>query len=108
MLLRETIFLFHTAMTPDISIIIPVYDRASELTICLAGLRSHLDGLGSEVIIIDDASPNHDAQEVSSKYGGKYFRNDRRRGSAYCKNLGIDRSSADFLLFLDSDIEFLK
>lgn len=94
-------------MKPELSIIIPVFERASELTICLSGLRSHLDGIRAEVTVIDDASPTDGAKQAAFNHGARYIRLKRRRGSAYCKNVGIDQSSAGILLFLDSDIEFL-
>src|SRR5216684_5088986 len=94
-------------MRPELSIIIPVYDRAKELQTCLGTLRPHLDGLHSEIIIIDDASPDEGPKEIAASFGARYFKNDRRQGSAYSKNLGIDQSSGDILLFLDSDIELL-
>lgn len=95
-------------MKPDLSIIIPVFDRATELTTCLSGLVSHLDGVRAEIFIIDDASPTDEVKRTALNFGAKFIRINQRCGSAYCKNVGINYSSADVLLFLDSDIEFLS
>ena len=38
----------------------------------------------------------------------EYLRLNDRRGSAYCRNLGLRRASGDLVLFLDSDVAFLS
>lgn len=58
-----------------------------------------------EVIVINDASD----EEYPSEYEDKrviYMRNFNRMGLAFNKNLGIDYSKGEYLVFLDDDNEF--
>lgn len=92
----------------DLSVIIPVYNRVKELERCLSGLHHQLHDLDAEVIVIDDASSQLGIPEVANRHSASYIRLDQPHGSGYCKNLGISVSRGRALLFLDTDIDFVR
>jgi len=92
---------------PEISVIIPVYNRTSELATCLAGLFSQTHGAELQVIVVDDASTEPGLENLTAAYQATCIRLKRRYGSAYCKNLGLLNAEGEYVLFLDSDIEFI-
>lgn len=95
-------------MADIISIIIPTYNRADSLP---NAIRSIMDQSADnwELIIIDDGSSD-DTSRVVSKYLTderiKYYFQ-RNSGVSAARNKGVDLSSADYLIFLDSDDQFL-
>ena len=58
-------------------------------------------------MIIDDASTDTGVKEVAQQCQAEYVRVRKARGSAFCKNLGVAASRGEYLLFLDSDAEFI-
>jgi glycosyltransferase involved in cell wall biosynthesis len=93
---------------PFFSIVIPVYNRS-----CTIGLAVHscIEQTFSnfEIIVVDDGSTDNLEMAV------KNIADDRIRyiyqenaGGAAARNLGIEKSQADFIAFLDSDDTFVK
>jgi glycosyltransferase involved in cell wall biosynthesis len=94
---------------PFFSIIIPTYNRAEFL---FKGIQTVLsqDFPDFEILVIDDGSTDNTA-ELMKEYISKdprisYFHKaNAERGAA--RNFGIANSRGEFLIFLDSDDEFL-
>ncbi len=108
---------------PFVSIIIPSYNR-SEL------IQETLDSVYSqsyqnwECTVVDDGSTDG-TQEIITRYVMKderfcfFQRNREPKGAPTCRNIGIEKSAGDYIIFLDSDdlladnclenrIEFIK
>ena len=89
------------------SFVIPVYNVKSEyLTQCLDSvLVSNTDNI--EVIIVDDASSNG-CGELCDRYAEqdsriKVFHRDANAGVSSARNLGIENSTGEWVIFVDSD-----
>ena len=95
-------------MQPSISVIIPVHNRTQELNRCLTGLASQSGVSISEIIIVDDGSTEKGPRELALSFQAKYIRLEESMGSGYSKNIGLLKSNGDFVLFLDSDVEFIS
>lgn len=88
--------------------IVPVRNAEATLLACLQALDAnrtqHL-----EVIVVDDGS-NDGTGEILQTWAShatmsvQRIRNDRSTGPAAARNLGMDRASHHWLLFLDSDV----
>jgi len=93
-----------------VSVILPTYNRAHILSRAIESvLRQSYQNI--ELIIIDDCS-NDNTNEIVNSYLNKdkrlfYIRNERNAGAAYSRNVGIEYSRGIFLMFLDSDCEYL-
>jgi len=94
--------------TPLISVIIPVRNRTECLLECLRGLFQQSVSSDLQVIIIDDASTQNGPHELANTYHIEYYRNDKRYGSGYSKNVGLRYAKGENILFLDSDINFFS
>ena len=85
------------------SIIIPPYNRKTQLEKCLRVLSMQLKGnIEYEVIVIDDSGvelPQTDDSSLNLKYLSL-----NHRGPAAARNLGISRSQGDVILFLDDSL----
>jgi glycosyltransferase involved in cell wall biosynthesis len=90
-------------MTMKISVIIPAYNAAA--TICRA-----IDSVLAqsvpvhEVIVIDDGSPDDQAEVIESTYGDRVILVRQPNGkTAKARNAGLDRATGDLIAFLDAD-----
>jgi mycofactocin glycosyltransferase len=82
----------------DVTVVIPVLDRAAELARCLHGLA------GLRVIVVDDGSADPGAIErVVKSEGARVLRHDSNRGPAAARNAGLAAADTELVAFLDSD-----
>ena len=91
---------------PRFSIVIPVYNAAKYLERCI---KSVIDQSFSdfELLLVDDGSKDQ-SYDICSKYAAvddRIFaiRNEKNEGVSIVRNLGIEKSSGFFILFVDSD-----
>lgn len=91
------------AITPKISLIIPVYNKAPFLRRCLDSIEP-VDGL--EVIIVEDCSTDG-SREILDEYAGKFevFKLRKNHGVSYARNYGMSKAKGLYLAFLDADDE---
>lgn len=96
-------------MTPDISIIVPVYNSENTLERCVNSLVNQTYR-AIEIILINDGS-----KDASGQICDSYLKNDDRikvyhkknEGVSIARNMGINKAQGYFLLFVDSD-DFLS
>ena len=93
-------------MQPLISIIVPVYKVEDCLARCLNSLcRQSFSDI--EILLIDDASPDRCGEicELYAKRDSRFrvFHNTTNQGLSVARNIGIAKSSCDWLMFVDSD-----
>jgi glycosyltransferase involved in cell wall biosynthesis len=87
-----------------VSVVIPCYRQAHFLADAIeSALRQSHPRV--EVIVIDDGSPD-DTKDVASRYPVRYFRQENA-GVAAARNAGLERSLAEFVVFLDADDRLL-
>jgi len=90
---------------PTISVIIPVYNHADELKLCLASLREQ-NLKNFEIIVIDDASKDLEAaKEVVEQCNPpiQFIRFKKNRGAPHARNEGFRISKGELVIFLDAD-----
>lgn len=82
----------------EVTVVIPVRDRAAELARCLAGL----DGL--PVIVVDDGSADPRAvAAVAARAGARCLRREVSGGPGAARNTGLAAVRTPLVAFLDSD-----
>lgn len=89
-------------MLPDtrISVIIPVYNGAHTLPVCLLALR-HQSRPPDEIIVVDDGSTDHSAS-VAARLGVTVL-GQLNAGPAAARNHGARVARGEILLFTDAD-----
>ena len=95
-------------MAQKLSVVIPVYQRQGELDCAIRSLEAE-ESLISEVVVVDDASPEPIALHVPEALRKKtrFVRLDENGGSSAARQTGIDHSDGDLVAFLDSDDAWL-
>lgn len=88
------------------SIIVPSYNRNSEIKMLLESLKQQTI-YNFEVVIVDDGSKT--AVEVNENYPFKVkvIRNNPNVGAAQSRNIGVEHAEQEWLLFLDDDDRFM-
>jgi glycosyltransferase involved in cell wall biosynthesis len=86
----------------QISVIIPVFNGASTLPLCLQALADS-PFPPAECIVIDDGSTD-DSAALGERFGATVLSTGGRCGPAQARNLGARRASGDLLLFIDADV----
>ena len=91
------------SQTPLVSVIIPNYNYARSLALCLASLQNQTYP-EIEVIVVDDNSTDTSVA-VARRAGVRVLRTPgRASGCSTARNIGAENSRGDILFFLDSDV----
>lgn len=88
--------------SPELSVVIPVYNGAGQLHRCLEGLRRSAFS-NYEVIVVDDCSTD-DTPEVIAMHGALTVRTPRTLGPAGARNWGVEYARAGIVVFVDADV----
>lgn len=97
-------------MSPEISIIVPVYNSAKYVEKCVRSLFSQTFG-PIEFCFIDDCSDDNSIpliHKVLDKFPDRkascvFIRNDKNLGVASSRNIGLDIAKGKYIYFCDSD-----
>jgi glycosyltransferase involved in cell wall biosynthesis len=91
-------------MEPKVSVIIPCYNYADFLKICLESVLNQTFQ-DFEVIIVDDASTDYTAEIVLSykDHRIKYIRHERNLGPSAAFNTGINLSQGKYIAIIGAD-----
>jgi len=83
----------------DVTVVVPVHDRADALDRCLSAL-----GDRHPVLVVDDASCDPSAvAAVAQRHGARLLRRERNGGPGAARNTGVAAVESEFVLFVDSD-----
>ncbi|HTU23303.1 MAG TPA: glycosyltransferase [Gemmataceae bacterium] len=92
-------------MRPSLTIVIPSFNRADLLRRCLASVRRHAPA-DTEILVIDDASPNHAVTRTAHAFAGvSVLRLKRRQGFCAAVNAGIRAARHPIVELLNDDTE---
>ena len=84
-----------------ITVIIPAYNAASYLRLCLAHLRKST--IPYECIVVDDSSTDQTVK-VAEEFGATVLSTGGRKGPAFARNVGARIAKTDLLFFIDADV----
>jgi GT2 family glycosyltransferase len=90
----------------EVSVVIPTHNRRRQLPGAIDSVLGQ-SWKHCHVLVVDDGSADGTAQLIADRYGSNervcYLRQDRNRGVASARNLGLAHARAGFIAFLDSD-----
>lgn len=93
-------------MSDSLTIIVPVFNAATETRRCLTALEQTLRAENAQVLIIDDASTDAAVQDVlNARWPGSWHfeRQPENLGFVGTVNRGIDRADGSDVILLNSD-----
>ena len=86
---------------PLVSIVIPCYAQAHFLSEAIESVLAQTHPK-TEIIVVDDGSPDN-AAEVVARYPGVLCVRQENRGLAEARNTGFRASNGEYVVFLDAD-----
>jgi GT2 family glycosyltransferase len=86
------------------AIIVPTRGRAGYLARALASIREQARGEGVEVVVVDDG-PDEQTRAAAEGAGARYVAHERSLGLNAARNTAIGATDADWLFFVDDDVE---
>ena len=96
------------AATPEVAIVVPVYNAPTLVARCLDAVLAHTTGR-VRLIVIDDASPDPAVAPLLARYadiaGVCLLRNDSNRGFTATANRGIGTAGTADVVLLNADTE---
>lgn len=87
---------------PTLSVVIPLYGGEQDIRLCLESLALLRD-LISEVVVVDDVSPDNAASVVETFPDVILHRNEKNLGFAGTCNVGFSLTTGEIVVFLNSD-----
>lgn len=96
----------HDLGPADVAVVVPVGGQAPSWGRCARSL-ARLDPGPAEIVVVIDG-PNDTASSLAAGIGATAVQLEKRSGPAKARNLGVQTTEADLLLFIDSDIEVPK
>jgi len=85
-----------------ISVIVPAHNEEGVIGKCLEGLKQQDFRGKMEIIVVDNGSSDRTVQEAK-KFKGVRVVLQKNRGPAAARNLGVEKSRGDIILFTDAD-----
>ncbi len=86
----------------EISVIVPAYDAAQEIPVCLAALAASSER-AAEIVVVDDGSSDTTA-DIAAGAGARVLRQRVNGGAAAARNTGAAAARGDVLFFVDADV----
>ncbi len=93
-------------MFPDISVIIPTFNRAPLLPRALESVRCQLHP-PTEIIVVDDGSSDETPEVIIRQFPEVQYIRQENCGVSKARNIGIQAATGEWIAFLDSDDEWL-
>jgi len=90
---------------PDVSIVIPVFNKWAYTAACLSSLLEVKCKYSFEVIVVDDQSSDETADQLGQMKGLVYLRNDQNLGFVGSCNRGANIARGEFLVLLNNDTQ---
>lgn len=95
-------------MLPELSVVIPCHNRADLLRACLATVSPYAPPR-TEILVVDDASPDATASAVAAGFGSvQVLRLHQRSGFCGAANAGVRAARAPIVQLLNDDTEVCK
>ena len=96
-----------TSKTPEVSIIIPVYNQINYTLNCLYSLKEELLQTSCEIIVINDCSTDNTLAVLNKIEGITIINNEKNLGFLRNINLGIEQAKGERVLLLNNDVVVL-
>ena len=90
-------------MTMSLAVVIPAHNAASTLPACLSALAAS-DRSPEAVVVVDDGSTDTTAELARAAGVEVLSTGDRPVGAAAARNLGVQRTRGDVVVFVDADV----
>jgi dolichol-phosphate mannosyltransferase len=92
-------------ISPQISVIVPVYNEEKNVPILQAELRAALRGIDHEFIFVDDGSVDHTAERIEPAPNLRVIRFEKNAGQSAAMYAGLKAARGAILVLIDGDLQ---
>lgn len=93
---------------PEVSIIIPVFNKWKFTYNCLDSLKKNITGISYEVIVVDDGSTDETGKMMVVIKNIVYIKNEKNLGFVGSCNAGAKKAKGKYVVFLNNDTSVKK
>ncbi len=91
--------------SPEISVVVPVFNEEENLPILQSELRAALAGLDYELIFVDDGSTDRSAERIEGADNVRVLRFEKNTGQSAALYAGIKTARGRTIVMIDSDLQ---
>jgi dolichol-phosphate mannosyltransferase len=92
-------------ISPQVSVIVPVYNEEKNVPILQAELRAALRGIDHEFIFVDDGSADHTAERIEPAPNLRVIRFEKNAGQSAAMYAGLKAARGAILVLIDGDLQ---
>jgi len=95
----------HRTDSPEVSVIVPVYNEEENVSILQAELRAALKGVDHEIIFVDDGSGDHTVERIEAAPNVRVIRFEKNAGQSAAIYAGLQAAGGAILVLIDGDLQ---
>src|SRR5215468_1392043 len=94
-----------TTDSPEVSVIVPVYNEEENVPILQSELRAALKGLDHEIIFVDDGSADRTIERIEAAPNVRVIRFKKNAGQSAAIYAGLEAARGAILVLIDGDLQ---
>jgi dolichol-phosphate mannosyltransferase len=94
-----------TANSPEISVVVPLFNEEESIGILQTELRAALKGLDYEIILVDDGSVDRTAERIETAPNIRIIRFEKNSGQSAAIYEGLTAARGGTLVIIDGDLQ---
>ena len=91
--------------SPEISVIVPVYNEEENVPILQAELKAALRAIDHELIFVDDGSADHTVERIETDPNVRVIRFEKNAGQSAAMYAGLQAAHGAILVLIDGDLQ---
>jgi dolichol-phosphate mannosyltransferase len=95
----------HMTSSPDISVVVPLFNEEENTPILQSELRSALNGLDHEIIFVDDGSIDRTIERIEIAPNIRVIRFEKNSGQSAAIYAGLQAARGATLVLIDGDLQ---
>lgn len=91
--------------SPQVSVVVPVFNEEENMSILQAELQAALNGLDHEIIFVDDGSKDRTAEKIENAPNVRVLRFEKNAGQSAAMYAGLHAASGATVVLIDGDLQ---
>jgi dolichol-phosphate mannosyltransferase len=95
----------HTASSPEISVVVPLFNEEESILILQTELRTALSGLDYEILFVDDGSVDRTPERIEAAPNIRLIRFEKNAGQSAAIYAGLAATRGATVVIIDGDLQ---
>src|SRR5438128_1040828 len=97
--------MMHTASSPEISVVVPLFNEEESISILQTELRTALSGLDYEILFVDDGSVDRTPERIEAAPNIRLIRFERNSGQSAAIYAGLAAARRATVVIIDGALQ---